>query len=533
MTIQATEYAELTNDELEDLFDEETEEERAARAATEVVLDEFTQATVDEIVDKMLVVVDELSGHPLYRYQRPFSARIIESVIINDGATLTALFSRQSGKSETVANTIAAIMIMFPVLARVYPNLLGGFAEGVWVGAFAPVDEQADTLFGRIVSRLTSERAIELMNDPDIMDGVKAKGRTLTLNSGSLVRRQTCHPRATIEGRTYHLILIDECQGADDRMVDKSITPMGASTNATHIYTGTPTYTKNVFYRTIQQNKRDQTKRGARQDHFEADYRAAAKENPKYHIHCEKQKLKMGVDSDEFKLSYRLVWLLEAGMFTTSERLDELGDRSMQTVKAWYKSPVVVGIDPARKQDSTIVTVVWVDWDNPDEFGFFEHRVLNWLDLGGTTTWEAQYHRIVEFLSAYHVLSVGVDSGGVGDAVAERLKILMPHVEVVELGSQRPDQSTRWKHLQALMERGKVSWPAHAKTKKLRTYRRFIQEMSDLQLVYTGPYMLAEAPNEAGAHDDYCDSLAMACILTIDHQMPEAEQSSSPFHGRR
>lgn len=513
-------------------YTDETAEELAARLATEVNLDPLSQEFVDQIIDKVLVVVDELSGHPLYVYQRPFARRVIESLIIGDGATITALFSRQSGKSETVANVVAACMILFPILAKIYPDLLGKFSEGMWVGAFAPVDDQADTLFGRIVGRLTSERAEELMADPDIGEHIKGKGRTVTLKRGSLVRRQTAHPRATIEGRTYHLILIDECQGADERVVNKSIGPMGASTNATMVFTGTPTYTRGVFHKTIQLNKRQATRRGARQNHFEADWREAAKANPNYGRFVKKEMLRIGEDSDEFKLSYKIMWLLTQGQFSTSELLDELGDKSMQIVHAWHKTPVLVGIDPARKQDSTIVTVVWVDWDHPDEFGIYDHRVLNWLDLTGLD-WESQYHRIVEFLSNYNVLAIGVDEGGVGDVVIDRLRVLMPFAEIIAMGSQRPDQSKRWKHLKNLMERRKIGWPAHAKTRRLKTYRRFIQQMEDLQVVFTGPYMLAEAPNESDAHDDYCDSAAMACSLTVDVQMAEVEVSDSPFTRRR
>ena len=434
-----------------------------------------------------------------------------------------------SGKSETVANTVAAVMIMFPVLAKVYPNLMGRFSKGVWVGAFAPVDDQADNLFGRIVSRLTSDRAIALMNDPDIQDGIKARGRTVTLKSGSLVRKQTCHPRAIIEGRTYHLILVDEAQGADDRMVLKSIVPMAASTNGTFVFTGTPTYTRNFFYDFIRKNRIEQAQKGKRQNHFEADYREASKYNPSYAKHCQQQIRNLGYDSDDFKLSYRLVWLLEQGMFTTSEVLETLGDRSMELVRAWHRSPVVVGIDPARKQDSTVVTVVWVDWDNPDEFGYMEHRILNWLDLRGVD-WETQYFRIVDFLKDYNVHQIGIDVGGVGDAVASRLKVLMPHAEIIEMGSQRSDQSKRWKHLMQLINRRKLVWPAHSRVRRTRVYSRFIEQMRNLEVEYVGPYMLAKAPDISGAYDDYCDSLALACALTAEHQMPEVEVTTNLFY---
>lgn len=517
-------------EEVDDFYTDETEAERQARLDTEVDLDEVSQISVDRIVEKMLYVVDEISGHPLYGYQRPFARRLIESLIINDGATLTALFSRQSGKSETVANVVAAVMIMFPVLAKVFPDLLGKFKEGVWVGAFAPVEDQADTLFGRIVARLTSERALEVMADPEIDDGIDAGARYLALkNSGSLVRKQTAHPRATIEGRTYHLILIDECQGAEEKVVNKSIGPMGASTNATMVFTGTPSYEKGVFYKQIQLNKRQATRRGTRINHFEADWKEVSRWNENYKRFVKKELLRIGEDSDEFKLSYRLIWLLDRGMFTTSTRLDELGDTSMEVVKAWHKSPVVIGIDPARKVDSSILTAVWVGWDRQDPYGYFEHRILNWLDLSGVD-WETQYFRMVEWISNYNVFAIGVDTGGVGDVVASRLKVLMPNTRIEELGSALPDQSKRWKHLGELIDRGMIGWPMHAKTRRLKTYRRFRQQMEDLEKKFTGPHVIAEAPKEADAHDDYADSLALACVLTKDYTMPEVEVSNGLFY---
>lgn len=515
---------------LEEEISDETESERDARIDTTIDLDELEQTTVDLIVSKMMIVVDELSGHPLRPYQTPFARRLIESLIIGDGATLTALWSRQSGKSETVSNTVAACMIMLPKLAKVFPELLGKFSEGMWVGAFAPVDDQADTLYGRIVARLTSDRAAEIMADPEIDDSVRGRAKELHLTgSGSLVRKQTAHPRAVIEGRTYHLILIDECQGADEKMVNKSIGPMGASTNATMVFTGTPTYEKGVFYKTIAINKRMATKRGQRQNHFEADWKEVAKSNRNYERFVKKEMLRIGEDADEFKLAYRLMWLLDRGMFITNERLDELGDKSMEIVSAWNASPVLVGIDPARKVDSTIVTVVWVDWAHPDQHGYYDHRVLNWLDLGGMN-WEEQYFRIVEFLANYNVMCVGIDSGGVGDVVAQRLRLLMPHVEIVDVSSQRPEQSKRWKHLSELIDKGRIGWPAHAKTRRLKVYQRFRQQMEDLEKHFEGPYVLAAAPNERDAHDDYADSLGIAVALTKDMIMPEVEVSNNVFN---
>lgn len=516
-------------------LEELTAEELEAHNKTTINLDPRSQAQVDALVERLLLFADELSGNTLYGYQRPFAARLMESVIINDGATVTALFSRQSGKTETVAATVATLMIMLPRLAKVPPftDLLEDFKRGVWVGAFAPVDDMAKTLYSRIVSMFESEHAKEILSDPSIDEKVKGRGAEMKLEKcGSLVRRQTAHPRANIEGKTYHIALLDESQVAEQKVVDKSIRPMLASTNGTFCMTGTPTYEKGIFYKYIQQNKRASTKRGARINHFEADYREVSKWNKRYEKAVAGDMLRMGYDSDEFKLSYRLMWLLEQGMFTTSERLDELGDKSMQVVKTYYTSPIIIGIDPARKIDSTVVTAVFVDWDHQDEYGYYNCRILNWLDLQGHD-WETQYHRIVEFVSKYNVWAIGVDAGGMGDIFISRLRVLLPHIEIVDVSSQRPQQSERWKYLRELLDRGRIGWPSHAKTRNLRTYRNFIQQMSDLQVKFEGPYMLAEAPKEANAHDDYCDSLAIALSVIPTNLNEEVEISSNPFYDRK
>ena len=519
----------------EDEFVPEDEDSDLAPEEEVEELDELSKEFVKKLIDRCIQFQTALVGHELHPYQMPLARRIIESVIINDGEEVTALAARQSGKSETIANTVAALMVLLPRLAKMYPDLLGQFKDGIWIGMFAPVEGQVETLFGRTVNRLTSERALEILGDPEIDDSLgKVPGVTRQIklkNSGSSLMMMTANPRAKIESKSFHLIVIDECQEADDFVVSKSISPMLAYYSGTMVKTGTPTTSKNNFYRSIQLNKRRQTSAKSRQNHFQWDWQDVAKVNENYGKFIKKEMLRIGEDSDEFQMSYSCKWLLERGMFVTSTIMDELGDTSSETVRAWHRTPVVVGIDPARKLDSTVVTVVWVDWDRPDEFGYFDHRILNWMEIQGDD-WEDQYFQIVQFLSNYDVLAVGVDANGVGDAVAQRLKLLLPRAEVHSLGSSQPEQSKRWKHLKALIDRRMVGWPAHAKTRRLRTWKRFYQQMTDLETKFTGPNFLAKAPEEAHAHDDYADSLAIACCLTMDLTMPSVEVSSSPFFSR-
>jgi len=521
--IEQEEQEELEDEEYSPLLEDDQEDE----------LDELSKEFVKVLINKIMDFMEMLVGHKLHPYQEPLARRVIESVIINDGEEITALASRQSGKSETIANTVATLMVILPRLARMYPELLGKFGDGIWVGMFAPTQNQVETLYSRTVSRLTSERAMEVFGDPEIDDiPTKTPGvvRNLKLKkSGSTIMMMTANPRAKIESKSFHLIIIDECQEADDFVVSKSISPMGAYYNATIVKTGTPTTHKNGFYRSITLNKRRQTQgRNAKQNHFQWDWKDVAKIQSNYDKFIKKEMLRIGEDSDEFQMSYNCKWLLERGMFVTSGIMDDLGDTSQEIVKSWHRSPVVVGIDPARKMDSTVVTVVWVDWDRPDEYGYYDHRVLNWLELQGDD-WEEQYFQIQQFLGNYDVLAIGVDANGVGDAVAGRLKVLMPRAEVVPVTSSPTEQSKRWKHLQALIQRQMVSWPSHAKTRRLRIWKKFYQQMTDAEVQYKGPNFMVAAPDEAHAHDDFVDSLALACSLTQEMVMPTVEVSSNPF----
>jgi hypothetical protein len=494
-------------------------------------LDPGDQQFVHRLVDKVWTFTVAFSGVTMFPYQEALGKRIIESVISGDGATITGELSRQSGKTEVVANVAASLMILLPKLAEMFPEFepLQKFAKGVMIGCFAPVEQQVETLFGRVVDRLTSERALEMLEDPEIDDQVRAGSRKVKLKKcQSFCAMQTANPRAKIESKSYHIIFVDESQSVDEYVLNKSITPMGAFYLATMVMTGTPDITKGVFYKTIQHNRRQELRRGGRKNHYRFDWHYCARFNKNYASYIRGEAMRIGEDSDEFRLNYRLEWLLERGMLITESRMDELGDPTMGIVPAYWRSPLVAGIDFARKMDSTVVTVVWVDWDRPDEIGLYDHRILAWLEMHGEE-WEEQYFRIVDFLANYSVVAIGVDAQGVGDVAADRLKRLLPKIQVEPLSSQIAEQSARWKHLQQLLQRGLLSWPAHPKAKKTKNWRRFRQQMVDVEKSYRGAHLIVEAPNEAGVHDDYVDSLSCATIMSQQMMVAEVEVQATPW----
>ena len=518
---------------------EEVIEEEEGLLAEEMQeeLDETSAEFIDQLVMKLLLFTEEFCDITLFPYQVPIAYRFIQSIVIGDGEEMTLVATRQSGKSEVISNVLASMMVILPKLAKVYPTWLGKFSKGFWCGVFAPTEDQADTVFSRIVNKLTSDHAMDFLLDPEIDDkaasgGSRGKGKIISLkHSGSLCRMQTCNPKAKIESKTYHFVLVDEAQEADEFMITKSIKPMLAFNNGSIALTGTATRNKSYFYKMIQFNKRRDVnaRRGHRQTHFEYDWRTAAKYNDNYAKFISKEKVRIGEDSDEFQMSYCNKWILEKGMFVTDDRLSSLYDPSMGLVKQWWRTPVVVGIDVARSNDSTVVTVVWVDWDHPDGFGFYEHRVLNWLEINNEE-WESQYFEILDFLRNYDVYRIGVDAQGVGGAVAERLQVLLPQIEVTSISSDSKAQNERWVHLTELIQRGQLVIPGHSKARRVRTWKRFNQQMLDLEKIYRGPYLLAAAPDEKGAFDDYPDSLAIACAMSFADTMPMVTVAENPFY---
>ena len=229
--------------------------------------------------------------------------------------------------------------------------------------------------------------------------------------------------------------------------------------------------------------------------------------------------------------SYGLRWLLDRGMFVTEEQAYRLGDRSMETLPYYFDSPVVIGLDVAAKHDSTVATAMFVDWEHQDEFGLYHHVILDWLELHGEN-WESQYAQICDFAGRWSVARMGVDAQGMGQPVAERLQVLLPNIDVVALPMNPIDQSERWQHLMQLLQREKIRWPAHERTRRNKPYQRFIQQLTEVEKEYKGKYIVVESPkNDKNAHDDYVDSLALACWMTHNFgQVHEVEVwNSNPF----
>lgn len=471
---------------------------------------ELSEAQVDKLVDKLVQFGEALNECTLYpEYQVPFAKRIIRSILKDEGSTITALFSRQSGKTETVAVTVGACVIMLPLLAEKMPEELSAFSKGLWVGLFAPVTEQAVTLFDRIYDVICSETGQEVLTGElrlPIPAKGGARGNLIKLGNGSLIRMHSANRRAKVESKTYHLILLDESQEIESFVAKKSISPMGAAVNATTVLTGTPSPYVGFFYDQINQNRAhdSRTKLSKNHLHFEADYTIAQKSNSSYRKYIEKEKEKIGEDSEEFRMAYKLIWPITKGMLFTKDLLVEKAYKTNLGITTSLRDyRCVAGLDIGKAIDSTVLTILYPNYSKTDPEGNMEKTLLDWLEIEGDE-WEKQYADIVDKLSFYNIETLIVDSTGVGDPIRDRLSFMLPEVSVVPFIFSPSTKDIGYKYLLKEISAGRILIPYNAAAKKKSNFKKFEHQMTTLKKHYSGKFLNPRPVDNDKGHDDYC-----------------------------
>lgn len=496
-----------------------------------------------ELTDKIIEFGKALTGIPLYDYQYLFAFRVIFAVITFENEVLTALWSRQSGKSEDMAFVIDTLSVILPAIAPMYSELKM-FENGVKIGLYAPQQLQVNTTYDRAMERLSSENAELILEDPGIDTGLTST-RYLMLTNGSATTGQVASKTSKIESKTFHLIILEEAQDSDDFIVQKSIEPMLSATGGTLLKVGTTGTTKNNFYFEIQNNIKRQ--RGVKDPrlffHFQFDYKQVifykrkqfeADGNP-FHLLYEKDVLKKrdkwGEESEAFKLGYGLKWPLDSGMFITDELFNAICNKKLSLPDEFQEDWVIcAGLDFGKDNDSTVLTVARVFY--PDEEYTTEppqKQIIGWLELSGVD-YESQHHILLDALIDYQVQILYTDYTGVGKPPTERLMAACgEHVTIVPYTFSRPTKSDMWVALDSDIKSGRLVVPAHKKIRETEQFIHFEDQLKGLYKSFEGGYMVCQHGDEPNAKDDYCDSLAL-CILACNHEMPmEMEESDNIF----
>lgn len=494
------------------------------------------------LVNKIYNFCEVYSGKIMYPYQEQFSKRIIRSVLENDGVELTALFARQSGKTETVAITVGGLMIILPELANM-PMFLNDprfqmFQDGFWVGIFAPSQRQAQTTYNRMKSRMQCKSALAVLEELNLIF-TTSNGQTVALSNGSFCTAISASKDSNIEGESFKFIICEECQDISNFKIRKSIHPMGAAYNSTICKIGTSTTYKGDFYDAIERNKKD-FKEGKLKirNHFEYNYKVVMKYNPRYEKYIEKEKVRLGENSDEFRMSYGLEWIISRGMFIDIKKFEkECGDKNLDRVSYDHVANHVAGIDVGggssknrKEADSTVITIVEVDWDNPvimeitkdEETGedivyvAFNTYIKDWLKISPEIAedYEEQYQIIMLYLKNFRIARLVIDVTREA-SLGQRIKANVTF-EVWLFTFSSKSKSEIYKFLQTEISSGRLRVPMGSNTVCTPEYQDFIEQLSDLEKGYSGSYLVVSHPDERGAHDDFPDSLALAIYGTKD-----------------
>lgn len=544
----------------------------------------LAEKDLNKLVSGIMGFVTALGGLPLYSYQYVFARRIVESVLKNDGHTITALWSRQTGKTTTVAIVGVGLAVILPVLAnkfdggenedgtkRPYIEELQQFKDGFWVGIFAPITRQANLSYAKMRKILNSNIGRDMLADPEIdVTMTMSRGDSLSLSHGSYVHSKTASPDSNIEGETYHLIITDESQKLDRFKVEKEIEPMLSSTNGTMVKIGTAWVSRGGFQADIQWNIEKYLHKMAPRNHFEFPYdviiaekeEAFKRDGNRFHLnykrHVEKYIRKRGKNSLAFRMNYMLKWQeSNIDVFSAAALLDAQDrQRHLNSYEATELTRVA-GIDVGKDNDPTVITINEVDFAHPiiikdpvsgEVSEFYKKEFVAIKELEGTFEdrhgEKGQYSNAMEFLREWDVVKATIDATSIGDPVAERLQKLTPEIEWEFFKYSSPTKHKLFKNYIDEIESGRQRIAASDTSRETMEFLKWEEEHKQLEKHYTNNnYMDCRAPEptskaakdvgegESEYHDDYPNSSALAAWAARTSAFAEVEAVATSASG--
>jgi hypothetical protein len=367
----------------------------------------------------------------LREYQTRPAEAVLQSVFLGDGQQFAVMFSRQSGKDEMLAQTVAHLLWQYQD------------AGGSIVLAAPSYHPQAALMRDRLYDRLQS----------------KASGPRVQLKQGYVIqygnasaRFLSASPQANQRGQTASLLLVaNEAQDIDPAVWDTVFAPMGASSNATTLFLGTAWRRDTLLARQIAHLKQQERDDG-RTRVWKVDWQQVAEVVPEYGAYVTRQIEQFGRQHPAIRTEYFLEELDDAGNLFPAQRLAQLqGDHERRhqaepgkryalliDVAGEDEQPVAQGaFDPDARRDSTAITVVeigrgeqpvgpavegWTGSEAELRSRLPHYQVVDRLALTGART-VAVHARIVDLaVHVWKASAVVVDATGVGAGLASFLQ---------------------------------------------------------------------------------------------------------------
>lgn len=518
--------------------------------------------TTRDLVDRIVLFIQKFGDIEFYSYQSLITRRIVESLIVCDGAIITALWARQCGKTTTIGAMVVGLAVILPALANVYTDdpRLQPFQRGFKAGIYAPIQWQSDKAFGEMRDRAISEKGQALLADPGINVAIVQNTSTvLKFSNGSRIMARTASPDAKIEGDTHHLVICEESQDLSRTKVEKSIRPMLTNTNGTMVKIGTAGESRGGFHVTIQQNEEDH-RRGGPRNHFQIPYdvvirekqaayeRTGNVEHTRYAMWVENQITKYGgKNTNEFKMNFECLWM-ESRVIAVNEAIFTSSSVRLVHLEAGPRKwgVQVAGLDIGKTDDSTVLTTIEIDYEgavrNPhylpdsdeDKQVYYPKTVVDWLELLGSFEGNTgQYRMLVDYLMETSIKVLVIDATALGDPVFERIDAMVGgQIVCVPFKFGPISKNLLYKYYLQELHAGRFRYAAGPLTQQRPEYQKFVQEHQDLDKFNSGGYVTCAAPE--GGKDDYPDSAALAAWaekISDEVIMPEIQVSSASSIG--
>ena len=460
-------------------------------------------------------------------YQLPFARAVTESVLAGGGEEFAAVFSRQSGKDEALAQLCAYLLSRY--------RLRGGSI----VVALPSLRPQG------LIAR---DRLLERLRTP-LGEAVRVREGAIVELGRAGVRFLSAAPGAHSRGNTASLLLVaNEAQDIEPDVWDAVFAPMAASTNATTLFLGTVWTSDTLLARQMRLLRERERHDGGRRL-FRVPWRAVADELPVYGDYVRRQIGQLGERHPFIRTEYELEELDGDGRLFPPERLAGLrGDfpglawpsaadppGSVYALTVDVAGELEEGVEGEAvrralpRKDSTAVSVVRVV---PAANGLPRYEVVaRYLWTGTRHT--ALHDRVVNLArEVWRAQQVVVDGTGIGAGLASFLRATLGERMVQPfIFSAQSKSRLAWDFL-GLLEAGRLRCFDPERTEDAE--QRRLDELLARQLaacrytVLPGPGKLMRwSVEDATLHDDLLISTALIAALDELDWRPRAARGSS------
>jgi hypothetical protein len=442
-----------------------------------------------------------LPQHSLRHYQLEAATAIVRAVPLG-GEQLAVVFSRQAGKDEMLAQTLAYLLNLY--------RLRGGSIV-VASPTFRPQGMLSkDRLMDRLANGLTG--ALVRSKDNVVRVG---KARCTFLSAA---------PGASARGDTASLLLVcNEAQDVSPQRWDSVFDPMAASTNATTVFLGTVWTQRTLLARQMRYLRELEARDGQRRV-FKVGWERVAQDVPAYGERVRSRISQLGRNHPFVKTEYFLEELGdEGGLFPLEVRERMRGDHpgpSGPLPGRVYALLVDVGGEeaggqdgePDPRRDATALTVVEVD---PSSLSDPSLRAPTYR-VAGRRTWTGAgqpelLREIGDLAARWGARRVVVDATGIGAGLASFLaRSLGPRVVQPYVFNQSTKSDLGWRFL-ALCSEGRFRDHAPDGSPEQNLFWAQVEECE--YDVLPGPGRSMRWGVAGRTHDDLLLSAALCVVL--------------------